>query len=335
MSAVERLDGYQRRHRWLGLPLGVIYKFFDDRGPHLAALVTYYTFVSLFPLLLLLFSALGFFLQGHPDVRQDIEHALLRNFPTIGPDLSRNIETFQGSGVALVVGVLGTLYGGLGAMQAAQASFNLIWGVPRNEQPNPIRSRVRSLALLLVLGTGVLVSTGGSAVLSTANGVSNQLGVAIEVAGYLLNYLISIALFSAGFKLLTAIPLRLRQVLPGAMIAAGGWIGLQILGSIFIANVLTKSNALYGVFAVVLATLAWFYLQALIVMLAAEVNVVRDRRLWPRSLLTPFTDNTPLTPADRQAYAMYAAAQRFKGTETVTAEFSKPAAEDEEHRPPS
>src|SRR5205823_1249794 len=72
MSWVQRLDRYQRRHRWLGLPLAVIYKFFDDRGPYLAALVTYYAFVSLFPLLLLLFSALGFFLQGHPDVRQEI-----------------------------------------------------------------------------------------------------------------------------------------------------------------------------------------------------------------------------------------------------------------------
>jgi uncharacterized BrkB/YihY/UPF0761 family membrane protein len=128
--------------------------------------------------------------------------------------------------------------------------------------------------------------------------------------------------------MLTALPLRTRQVLPGAAIAAGGWIGLQILGSSFISATLTRSNALYGVFAVVLATLAWFYLQSLIVMLSAEFNVVRQRRLWPRSLLTPFTDDVQLTPADRQAYAMYAATQRFKGFQTVTTDFA-PAAEPE------
>lgn len=330
MTRVERLDRYQRRHRWLGLPLAVIYKFFDDRGPHLAALVTYYAFVSLFPLLLLLFSGLAFFLQGHADVRQDVEQALLRNFPTIGPDLKRNIETIHGSGIALSVGVLGTLYGGLGAMQAAQASFNLIWGVPRNEQPNPLRSRLRSLALVLLLGSGVIVSTGGAAILSTANGISRQVGPAIEVGGYLLNYAISIALFIAAFRVLTALPLRVRQVLPGAAISAGGWIVLQILGSSFIAQMLTNSNALYGVFAVVLATLAWFYLQSVIVMLAAELNVVRVRRLWPRALLAPFTDDAELTPADRQAYAMYAATQRFKGFEQVTTEFAQAATTDDD-----
>lgn len=318
---VERLDSFQRQHRWLGLPLAVIYKFFDDRGPYLAALITYYGFVSLFPLLLLLFSALGFFLQGHPELRTDIENTVLNNFPTIGSKLSHNVASFRGSGLGLAVGVIGTLYGGLGAMQAGQASFNQIYGVPRNEQPNPLKSRLRSLGLLLMLGSAALVSTAGSVILSTANGISRQLGPAIEVAGYLLNYAISVSLFTAAFRLLIARDLRPRQVLPGGLIAASGWIGLQILGSIFIARSLTRSNAVYGVFAVVLATIAWFYLLSLIVMLAAETNVVLDQHLWPRSLLTPFTDDVELTSADRRVYKMYATAQRFKGFEHVSAEF--------------
>src|SRR5207245_1054727 len=79
MSRVERFDSYQRRHTWLGLPLAVIYKFFDDRGSYLAALVTYYAFVSLFPLLLLFYSALGFFLQGDSALRRELEHSVLTN----------------------------------------------------------------------------------------------------------------------------------------------------------------------------------------------------------------------------------------------------------------
>jgi membrane protein len=197
MSVVERLDRYQRRHGWLGLPLAIVYKFVDDRGPYLAALLTYYAFVSLFPLLLLFFSALGFFLQGHPGLRHELEHAALKDFPVIGPQLGKNVASFRGSGPALAVGVLGTLYGGLGAMQAAQAGFNRIYGIARHEQPNPLRSRLRSLALLALLGSGVLLSTGIAIVLSTANGISHLLGPAIHAGGYGLSYLIDVALFSA------------------------------------------------------------------------------------------------------------------------------------------
>jgi YihY family inner membrane protein len=324
VNAVARLDRYQRRHSWLGFPLAVIYKFFDDRGSYLSALITYYAFVSLFPLLLLFYSALGFFLEGHPEVQHDLEQSVLQNFPVIGPELSKNITSFQGSGVALAVGILGALYGGLGAMQAAQAGFNQIYGVPRNRQPNPIKSRLRSLGLLGLLGTGVLLSTAIAVIVATANGISAQFGPVTQVAGYVLSYLVNVALFSAAFQLLTSLDLRFRQVLAGGMVAAGLWLLVQTFGAKYIGHVLKHSNHLYGVFAVVLTALAWIYLQSVILMLSAEINVVLHRRLWPRSLLTPFTDDVILTAADRRAYEQYAKTQRFKGFETVTAEFEPP-----------
>ncbi|MFL5821983.1 MAG: YihY/virulence factor BrkB family protein [Solirubrobacteraceae bacterium] len=326
MSAVGRLDRYQRRHKWLGLPLAVIYKYVDDRGSFLAALISYYSFVSLFPLLLLLYSVLGFVLQGHPGIRHDIVHSVLTNFPVIGPQLSANIASFQGSGVALAIGVLGTLYGALGAMQAAQVGFNQMYGVPRNRQPNPISSRVRSVGLLALLGTWILVSTGISVILSTANEISHEIGPAVKVAGYLVNFVVNVGLFSVAFRLLTAREFRLRRVLTGGMVAAALWMLVQGFGSAFISHTFKHTDHLYGVFAIVLVTLAWIYLQAVILIVSAELNVVLEYRLWPRSLLTPFTDNVELTDADRRAYRLYAKTQRFKGFETVTAEF-KPMAE--------
>jgi len=317
VSVVGRVDDYQRRHSWLGLPLGVVYKFFDDRGNYLAALVAYYAFVSLFPLLLLFYSVLGFILQGHSGTRHDIEQTVLKNFPGLGPQLGSALVGFRGSGAGLAIGVLGTLYGGLGAMQAAQAGFNQIYGVARNKQPNPIKSRVRSLGLLALLGTGVLLSTTGGIVLSTVGGI----GPAVTAVGYILNFIMNAALFSAAFRLLTARDLQLRQVLPGGLIAAGAWLLIQIFGSSYISHALKHSRGLYGIFATVLVTLAWMYLQSLILMVCAELNVVLHRRLWPRSLLTPFTDNVQLTAADRRAYRQYAEVQRFKGFETVTTEF--------------
>ncbi len=321
VSVVGRVDEYQRRHSRLGFPLAVIYKYFDDRGPYLAALITYYTFVSLFPLLLLLYSVLGFVLQGHPHLRGDLEQSVLKNFPVIGPQLSNSIHEFNGSGVALAIGILGTLYGGLGAMQAAQAGFNQVYGVPRNRQPNPIKSRVRSVGLLALLGSGILLSTVIAVILSTANGISANLGGALHVAGYVLNYAVNVALFSASFRLLTARELRVRQVLAGGIVAAALWMVIQAFGSSYISHQLKHSKHLYGVFGIVLVTLAWLYLQSVILILSAEINVVLEYRLWPRSLLTPFTDNVQLTGADRRAYQQYAEVQRFKGFETITTEF--------------
>jgi hypothetical protein len=71
----------------------------------------------------------------------------------------------------------------------------------------------------------------------------------------------------------------------------------------------------------VLGLFAWIFLAAVGVVLSAEINVVRSRRLYPRALMTPFTDNVDLTAADRRAYSDAAQAQRFKGFESVTVSY--------------
>ncbi len=87
MSLTERLDAFQRRHGWAGFPLAVLYKFVEDQGPYLAALMTYYGFLSLFPLLLMLTSILGFVLQGDPQMLERVVDSTLRQFPVIGDQL--------------------------------------------------------------------------------------------------------------------------------------------------------------------------------------------------------------------------------------------------------
>lgn len=309
----------------------MIYKFFDDRGTQLAAGIAYYAFVALFPLLLLFFSVSGFFLDGDPTLRTELEQSAVRDFPLIGTQLERNIHTFHGSGLGIVIGVIGTLYGGTGAMQAAQSAFNRIYGVPRNEQPNPLRSRLRSLALLAVLGLGVLLSTAIAAAISTANGLSRELDLPLHVLGYVVSFAIALVLLMATFQLLTARELGFRQVLRGGLFAAVWWELLQIAGSAFVAHEIKHANALYGTFALVLAAVGWIYVQALALMLAAELNAVVALRLWPRSLLTPFTDAVSLTEADRRAYGMYAQTERFKGFERIEARFGAPPEPVHEH----
>ena len=119
MSFVERLDRYQRSHPRAGLPIAVLYKFFDDQGSYLAALITYYGIVSLFPLLLLLSTILNFALEGDPKLQFDVLNSALGQFPVVGSELT-DPRGVSGSGAALVIGILGTLYGGLGVAQAGR-----------------------------------------------------------------------------------------------------------------------------------------------------------------------------------------------------------------------
>ncbi|WP_030170209.1 YihY/virulence factor BrkB family protein [Spirillospora albida] len=324
MGLVDRVDAYQRRHRWAGLPLAVVYKFVDDQGAYLTALITYYGFVSLFPLLLLLVTALGFALQDNPGLQERVLDSALAQFPVIGDQIAANIHSFQGNSLALVTGVAGGLYGGLGVVQAVQNALNKIWGVPRNSRPNPIAARLRSLALLAVGGGAILATTALSVVTASAD----VFGGGVRAAAVVVAVAINVVLFTVAFRLLTARPLTVAQVRTGAIAAALVWQGLQGGGAFLLGHMLKGATATYGMFGIVLGLLAWIYLGAITFVAGAEINVVREHRLWPRSLLTPFTDRVELTTGDRRAYTSYAETERHKGFENVDVDFDPPPDDD-------
>lgn len=320
---VERLDAYQREHRWLGLPLAVVYKYTDDQGSYLAALITYYGFLSLFPLLLLLTTILGFLLQGDPHLQARIVDSALSQFPIVGDQVGNNVRAAHGSVAAVVIGVLGSLYGSIGVAQATQNALNTAWAIPRNSRPNPLKSRLRSLGLLLILGAGLLLTTGLSGLTTGARTYTDGVlaGTPLRILATVLAIVINATIFVAVFRFLTVRSVSTRQVRPGALVAAVGWQVLQILGTWVVTHELNGADRSYGIFGVVLGLLAFIFLSAALVVLCAEANVVIAERLWPRSLLTPFTDNVRLTRADRRVYTSYAAATRSKGFEEVTTTF--------------
>lgn len=318
---VARLDAYQRRHTWLGFPLAVLYKFFDDQGNFLAAMITYYGFLSLFPLMLLLTTVLGFVLHDNAALQAQVVQSALAQFPVIGDQLRTNIRSLQGSGTALVVGILGTIYGGLGIAQAVQNAFHKAWAVPRNERPNPIISRLRGLLLLGVLAVGVLATTILSALSTGAKAYGADLAGGLRIGASVLSIAVNILLLILAFRVATAREISTKDIRIGAITAALAWQLLQIIGTYYLGHKLRGATQVYGLFGIVLGLLAWIYLEALILVLCTEINVVRRDRLWPRALLTPVTDDVDLTSADKEAYASYAGAERFKGYEEVEVSF--------------
>jgi uncharacterized BrkB/YihY/UPF0761 family membrane protein len=157
VKRIERLlraiDQFQQRHSVLGLPFGVVKKYGDDQGGKKAALLAHYGFLSLFPLLLVFLTLLGYALANDPQLQQGVIDTLARQFPVLGPQVEKSISTIEGSGVALAVGVLGTLWGGLGITQSFQDTMNDIWNIPRRQRPSFWWRLARGLvALLLVAG---------------------------------------------------------------------------------------------------------------------------------------------------------------------------------------
>jgi membrane protein len=241
------------------------------------------------------------------------------------------VQSLRGNTVAVVVGVLGGLYGSLGVVQAAQNAFNKVWAVPRNNRPNPIMARVISLAMLVVIGLGLVLSTILSALSAVAGRIGDsQLDTGLRVLLAVAAVLLNAALLAFAFRLLTAQSVGTRRTLPGALCAAVIWQVLQVFGTYYFGHTLRGSTATYGLFGVVLGLLVWLYLSALAVVLGAEINAVLARRLWPRSLLTPFTDDVQLTHGDRKAYASYAQTERHKGFETVDVDFDQAPPSEEE-----
>jgi YihY family inner membrane protein len=312
MSVGERmreLDRRQQRSPRLSFVAAVVKKFGEDQAGQLAALIAYYGFVSLFPLLLVLVTVLGFVLQGDHAEQKRILDGTLGQFPLVSDQL--RLQSLSGSGVGLAVGVLGSLLAGMGITGATQAAFNRIWHVPFKNRPNFVYARLRGLGMLAILGTLSIVSTTAAGFVGSASHAAPAVAAGIAVA-----FALNLALFMTAFKLLTAVELSWRDLLPGVIVAAVFWQLLQHLGGYYVDHELRRTGPLYGVFALVLGLLAWLYLGAQLTLLAAEVNVVRHHRLWPRSF---FSD--PLLDADRRALRSSAEIEERVHEEHVGVEF--------------
>lgn len=315
---VRRADRFQQRHTALGFPWAVLQKFGNDQAGGKAAIMAYYGLFALFPLLLLLATVLGFALHGDAELRDRLLNSALGNIPVIGADIRSQVHPLTGNATALVIGIVGTLYGSLGVGFAAQNAMNTVWNIPYVSWPGLLPRYARTLGVIGLLGLTVIAST-ALAVFAAAV-ARGQGATALAVAG---SVAVNLGLFLLAFMVLTAEPLRLREVAVGAIIATVFWETLQLVGTWYITRGLRHATPTYGVFAVVITLLSWLYLGSQLVLWAAEINVVLRYRLWPRSVTQP-----PLTRADRLVFRRLALMAVRRPEEKVSATFTPEADED-------
>ena len=237
----------------------------------------------------------------------------MAQFPVLGTQIEGSIRTIEGSGVGLVVGILGTLWGGLGITQSAQDAMNELWSIPHTHRPSYWWRLARGLGSLLLLAGGVILATALTQLGRTWPGPAGPLAFAGSL-------LLNLLLLAVMFQVLTGRWVAWRRLLPGAAIGAVGWSALQTLGVYVLDRQLEQANLIYGVFAVVIVLLSWLYLSARLLLYAAEINVVLAKRLWPRSLVQP-----PLTEPDRRVLAALAETEERRPEETVEVRFSSEA----------
>jgi YihY family inner membrane protein len=318
---VRRIDAFQQRHGPLAFLFAVIKKFGDDRGSTLGALLAYYGFLAVFPLLLLLVTILGFVLGHHPRLEQSLLHTALVDFPILGNQLGQNIHPLRGSGAGLVVGLLGLIWGSLGVAQAAQHAMAELWNIPGVIRPNFVKRITRGLGLFVVLGVGVAATQILTGVSFTGSG-----GAVERVAGGLASVGLNIGLYLLAFRVLTVREVETNCLVPGAVVGGVGWSILQTIGAYLVSHQLRHASQVYGYFASVIGLISWLSIGAQLSLYAAELNVVLARKLWPRSIVQP-----PLTDADKDTLAAIAKQEERRPEQSVSVEFH----DVEEHDPTS
>ena len=308
-SHYEGFDRFQRRRAWVGFPLAVRQKYSDDQGDYLAATVTYYGFFSIFQLLMVGTTILGFVLRRNESLQRSIVNSALGQFPLIGHDLHQH--RLHGSALALVIGIVLSLWSGMGVFLAAENAMNQLWGIPFRSRPDFFRSRLRALAMLALLGAGAIATT----ILSALGTYGATYGTSWKISAVALSTALDIGLFWVGFRLLTAreVPWSCHR---GGAIAAGiAWQLLQAIGGYYVGHELKHASNVYGTFATVIVLLSFIYLTAHITLLAAEANVVATRHLWPRSFSLIFQQ--PPTRADQKALTQRGRIEERRGDERI------------------
>jgi len=278
---LERMDDFQRRHRWAAFPFAVMKKFGDDDAGNLASLLTLYAFLSMFLLLMVFATVLGFVLHDNLDLQTKLIKTVLGQFPVIGDQIQ--VKSLDRSGLALIIGVVGALYSGLGVVRITQQSMDEVWDIPKKLRPNFLNSIMRALLMLGVFGAAILLATFLSGLATAVSGYGAWAKVGTILAATALN----IGVFLVAFKILTVAKVSWRDVVPGAIVAGVTWEILQLTGTYLVGHQLKNASNVYGAFALVIGLLWWLKIGAQVTLYAAEINVVRVKHLYPRGMREP------------------------------------------------
>jgi YihY family inner membrane protein len=306
------LNEFQQSHGFIGFPLAIIRKYGEDRAGHEAALLAYYGFLAIFPLLLALEAVLQLVAYNNPGLQHDFIESATAYFPGIGHNIAANVHNPRHSTVALIIGIILALFGAHGVADALRSGINNVWQVPRFKRRRFPKSIATSFVTLFVGGIGFIVAPLLSGFALNWGGEHNIL---IRGAAFLFTLAFLFVVFMALVRINLPAHIDNRQLWPAAALATIGLMILPAAGTIILTHQVDRLNNTYGTFAIVLGLLFWLYLQSQMLFFALEAASVRALRLWPRSL-----DENDINNADKRALGLYLGRNQFNKRQHIASD---------------
>jgi membrane protein len=280
-GVVDRVKGTLRAQRarrpWLDHLIRAYQQYKNANGDHLAAAITYFSFLAIFPLILLAASVTGYVLANNESLRGKLLDAITENVPgSLGDTLSGSVDSIiANKGSIGVIALLGVAYAGLGWVGNLRKGVQSVWACEPTEEKF-LKAKGGDALVLVGLGLGIVVSlalTSGGTALSkivvkalSLDGIPGM-GTLIAAVGIVLALAADTLLFMWVFVRLPRRPVRYKTVLRGAIIAAIGYEILKVAGATYIAGV--AKNPTYGSFATAVGLLIWIDLVSRFLLLTA------------------------------------------------------------------
>ena len=279
-KSVNKLDNFQQKTPPLAFIYAVIKKYSEEETGYRAALLTYYSFLALFPLLMVLTTLSSVILKNEPELQKTVIDGATSYFPMLGSQLADHINKLNKTGLPLIAGILFTLYGTRGVAVIFQRGMRAIWGFDEDPKLAFPKNLLHSLAIIIIGGFGLIIA----AILTGAAAAAGS-GWNFRILSLLINLALLSCVFLFLIKYVLPKKVSYKEIRPAAFCIAFGLVFLQFIGGFIIARELKNLDALYSYFALALGLLFWVYLQAQVVYYSAQLATVKAKDLWPRKIV--------------------------------------------------
>lgn len=268
-----RWTDYPKVHTWraktptVDLAVRTAEGFRKHRSGRNAALIAHFAFLSVFPLLLVFTTVLGFALQSHPKLREDIIDSALEQLPFVGQQIAEDPSKLNGNTVVLILGLVASLWAGMKAFVAVHTSLDDIAETALDERSNLFITRLRALLGMAYIG-GAQIATAILASLASVTGIA----IVSKILLLIFTTLINIGVLALSYRWLRTAWPSWRSVLPGAIVGGVLFAMLQLVGVAIVGRAIANASPVYGTFASVIGLLSWLSLHAVIALAGAELN---------------------------------------------------------------
>ncbi len=275
--ATARVHELRQQHPHVDHAVRMQQHYGETKAGQQAGAVTYFGFLSVFPILALAFFVIGYVAKVVPDSRDTLVDAIETMLPGIigtGDNQLQLKDIEDAAGAVGLIGLVGVLYSGLGWLSALRDALIAVFALPDREQPSFVMGKLRDLITLVVIGVVMLVAVAATGVVAGFSedllgwvGLSTELGWLVKLLTIALGIPANVLLFFVMFRLLAAPDVPKRAMLSGAVLGAVGFEVLKQASQLLITS--TEGQPAFQAFGIALILVVWINYSSRVTLYAA------------------------------------------------------------------